>query len=225
MTRHSRRIRLTTVSATLLLAVSGCAGAVAPYVTVAGAITLPAPAGQLANAPVSIQSLTGNLVGASTTNASQTVLASFDRPAQGSYSLALDATTLPGTPTLFLITLHAATPGTPGDGSLLEAVVALSRPAGKGPELGTVTADLDATDSLAAMALQYRQSQGQQINASAVDPTAIANYLGNQTNLPFELASAFVQFLAGQTSTAPCATVTLAQQASQALPTDLTTVN
>lgn len=203
---------------------TGCAHTPVPYVSLSGTIAMPASVGlDLTGAPIDILSLAGDLARLSATTARQTGVATPTEPAQGEYSVEIDARTLPATPTLFVVQLANPAPG-PASGPILEALVALSRPEGAGPDLGSVVADLDATSSLAAMAIQYRQSLTPDLATADLSPTAIASYLGNRTSLPFDLATALVTFTDGQSTTAPCASTAIAQEASQALPQDLTTV-
>ncbi|MBU6428430.1 MAG: hypothetical protein KGR26_05445 [Cyanobacteria bacterium REEB65] len=205
------------------IALSGCSTPV-PYIWISGTITLPASVPlALQGTPIGIVSLAGTLARQAATTASQAAPTSAVAPGTGEYSLAIDATTLPESPAFFVLQLGDASSAPKGP--LLEAVLALYRPAGRGPLLGSFTANLDATSSLAAMALEYRASLDQDPAATAVDPGKIATYLGQQTALPYDYLTAFLAYLAGQTATAPAASGSLAQDASQALPTDLATLD
>ncbi len=209
----------------MVVALVGCAGHPVPFVALSGTITLPVPESlSLDGAAISIVSLSGTLARLGATAAVQTQAPTPSQPARGTYALEIDASTLPAAPTFFLVQLDNPEPD-PWNGPILEAAVALSRPPGAGLDLGGVEVDLDATSSAAAMALQYRQGLSVSLDPARIAPVALASYLGTKTTVAFDFAAAFVRYTTGQTRIAPCDSADIASEASEALPTDLTTVS
>ncbi|MBM3274263.1 MAG: hypothetical protein FJZ00_03865 [Candidatus Sericytochromatia bacterium] len=199
------------------LLLAGCPWTAAPYVSVKGLIfaarTSESP--PLRDSAIDVISLAGTLGKAGAGKALPTGAASVY-----GYQVLIDAATLPETPTLFKVVLRNPERA-PRDGALLSGVVFLYRPHGSGPEVESFDLNLDATSSLAALAIEYRANMDPEGNLGRFDPAKAAQKL-DRGLLAFSFLQAYGKFVAGQTHDPPAASLELAQEASEQLPTDLT---
>lgn len=198
----------------------GCPADAIPYVTIQGSVTPPrAPVPvQIVGARIDVVAIKGNLgkTGVTTVGASTEI--------SGTYTVQLDASTVPSSPALFkILVMNPDRP--PRDGPLLAAIVVLNRPPGKGPNLGTMTANLDATSSLAALGISYRAGLQPDLDASAINPLKVAQHLNKNPILVFGYATTYQTFVTLKSNDAPAANFDLALQASEDLPADLSKVD
>lgn len=198
--------------------VTGCPwGDPAPYVTLSGYVILPRSAAvSLNSARLELVSLKGDLGKAEVAKLSNAT----PDGAILSYSVQLDATVLPRTPTLFKLAVINPERA-PRDVALLSSLVALHRPEGKGPELAQFRADIDATSSIAALGIEYRVNLDPEGDFQGVNPEKAGLHLGRNNLLTFNFLQAYSQFVAGTKNDAPAASLEIAQQASEDLPEDL----
>ena len=214
---RSPRLRATFGILAAVLALAGCPGEATPYVTLVGYV-IPPRAAQVSptGARVDLSSVKGDLGKAEVARLS----AVGSDGTLWSYSVQLDATVLPQNAALFKVVVRNPEKA-PRDTALLSSLVALSRPPGKGPELASVRADIDATSSIAALGIEYRVNMDPEGDFQGVDPVKAGAYLGRNTLLLFNFINAYGSFVAAKNNDSPATSLDIAQQASEDLPPDL----
>jgi hypothetical protein len=210
---HARHVALLAAIGILL---GGCPWTTVPFVSVQGLIYAARTSAltPLRDAAIDVISLSGNLG-----KAGAGKVAVIGSASVYSYQVQIDASTLPATPTPFKVVLRNPE-RPPRDGALLSGVVFLYRPHGSGPEIGRFDLNLDATSSLAALAIEYRANMDPEGGLGVFDPAKAARKL-DRGLLAYRFLQAYGQFVAGRTHDAPAASLELAQEASEELPTDL----
>lgn len=190
------------------------------YVTLSGFVVPPISVSlsPLAGARLDVVSLKGDLGKAGAATAADVP----GSPGVYSYAVRLDASALPAAPAPFKVALHNPE-RPPRDGALLSGIVLLFRPPGDLQDLGSFRLDLDATSSLAALGIEYRANLDPDADFSTLKPDRAAKRF-ERALLTFNFQQAFGSFLAGRTNDAPAASLELAQQASEELPRDLSTL-
>lgn len=196
---------------------AGCPGGdPVPYVTLGGYVTPPR------NAAVSLSSARLDLVSVKGDLGKEGVARLVTTSTEGvyRYSVQLDATVLPRSPTLFKLVVQNPEQA-PRNVPLLSTLVALHRPDGKGPELGEFRANIDATSSIAALGIEYRVNLDPDGEFAGVNPEKAALHLGRNNLIVFNFLQAYSAFVSGGRNDGPAASLEIAQQASEDLPQNL----